>query len=165
MVEPAWREQPRPTVSPGATLLFRGEPRTPADLTAHRLAVSAALHDAARPPQADEGAVERLLLAFEELVSNGLRHGTPPVTVEITQFDHFWLLDVGDQAADRPPALAVGRDAALGGLGLHLVAQICGAYGWTVEGERKHVWGRIDYTRAEPPGHLPHPRPSGDAVG
>jgi hypothetical protein len=78
--------------------------------------------------------------------------------VELTTFDRFWLLDVSDAAGDRPPALAVGRDAAQGGLGLCMVAGLCGAYGWTIVDGRKHVWARIDYTRAESPGCVPQPR-------
>jgi two-component sensor histidine kinase len=105
-----------------------------------------------------KGAVERLLLVFEELVSNALRHGRAPVVVEVTTFDHCWLLDVSDAAVDRPPTPAVGRDAAYGGLGLYLVADLCGSHGWTVADDRKHVWARIDYTRAETPGRVPRPR-------
>jgi hypothetical protein len=45
----------------------------------------------------------------------------------------------------------VDRDAAEGGLGLYLVARICGAHGWTVTGARKVTWARIDYTRDEAP--------------
>jgi hypothetical protein len=55
---------------------------------------------------------------------------------------------VCDQAVDRPPTPATGRDAASGGLGLHLVARLCGAHGWDVSGGTKHVWGRIDVPAA-----------------
>jgi anti-sigma regulatory factor (Ser/Thr protein kinase) len=158
MAESAWAQRPLPSPGPDAVLLRRWEPSTPADLTAHRKQLAAALHDGARPPGADEGAVERLLLVFEELVSNALRHGHAPVRAEVTTFDHFWLIDVTDAAAGQPPTPAVGRDAAHGGLGLYLVARLCGAYGWTVAGVRKHVWARIDYTRAEAPGWVPRPR-------
>jgi hypothetical protein len=72
--------------------------------------------------------------------------------VQITTFDRFWLLDVADGAVDRPPVPAVGHDPARGGLGLHLVARICGACGWSAVRDRKHVWARIDYTRDEAPG-------------
>jgi hypothetical protein len=95
--------QARPPMSPGATLLGRWEPATSADLTAHRLQLAAALHGKSRPAVAEEGAVERLLLAFEELVSNALRHGRQPVRVEVTAADGFWLLDVSDAAVDQPP--------------------------------------------------------------
>ena len=58
----------------------------------------------------------------------------------MTDTDGFWLLDVSDAAVDRPPTPAIDRDAAQGGLGLYLIAQMCSAHGWTVDEERKHVW-------------------------
>lgn len=158
MREPVWTRSPRPTPGATAVLLGRWQPVRPPDLTAHRRELAAALHDGGRPATVDEGAVERLLLVFEELASNALRHGSAPVVVELTTFDRFWLLDVSDAAGDRPPELAVGRDAAHGGLGLYMVAGLCGAYGWTTDGARKHVWARIDYTRTDPPGWVPRPR-------
>jgi signal transduction histidine kinase len=130
-------------------LLGRWEPAASADLTAHRLQLAAALHGTNRPTMADEGAVERLLLAFEELASNGLRHGRRPVRVEVTAADGFWLLDVSDAAVDHPPTPAVDRDAAHGGMGLYLVASICTAHGWFAQQGGKHAWGCIDYSRAE----------------
>ena len=139
----------RPAVGPGATVLGRWEPAASADLTAHRLQLAAALRGTNRPTVADEGAVERLLLAFEELSSNALRHGRRPVRVEVTAADGFWLLDVSDAAVDHPPTPAVDRDAAHGGMGLYLVASICTAHGWFAHRGRKHAWGCIDYTRVE----------------
>lgn len=92
---------------------------------------------------ADDDAVERLLLIVEELASNGVRHGGAPVTITVTTTGSDWLVDVADGAGDRPPAPAVGRDAALGGHGLYLVAHLSAAHGWTVRDGRKHVWARI----------------------
>jgi anti-sigma regulatory factor (Ser/Thr protein kinase) len=158
MADPVWAQAPRPTPDAAAVLLGRWQPVTPVDLTTDRRELAAALHDGGRPASVDEGAIERLLLVFEELASNALRHGDVPVVVELTTFDRFWLLDVSDAANDRPPEVAVGRDAAQGGLGLYMVAGLCGAYGWTRVDGRKHVWARIDYTRTEPPGWVPRPR-------
>jgi sigma-B regulation protein RsbU (phosphoserine phosphatase) len=149
MREEIWAVQARPATGPRATSLGRWEPATSADLTAHRLQLAAALRGGSRPAVAEEGAVERLLLAFEELVSNAIRHGRQPVRVEVTAADGFWLLDVSDAAVDQPPTPAVGRDAAYGGMGLYLVASICTAHGWLVDRGRKHLWGCIDYTRIE----------------
>ena len=75
---------------------------------------------------------------------------SPPVCTQITAFGRSWLLDVSDAAVDRQPAFAVGRDAAHGGLGLHLVARLCGAYGWAVADNRKHLWAGIDHTPPAP---------------
>jgi hypothetical protein len=149
MSEEIWSVRARPAVGPGATLLGRWQPAASVDLTAHRLELAARLHGGSRPAVAEEGAVERLLLAFEELASNALRHGRNPVRVEVTAADGFWLLDVSDAAANQRPIPAVGRDAAYGGMGLYLVARICTAHGWFADRGRKHAWGCIDYTRVE----------------
>jgi hypothetical protein len=72
---------------------------------------------------------------------------------------------VDHHVLDLVGAPAVGRDAAQGGLGLYLVAQICGTHGWTVDGDRKHVWARIDHTHGEgrQAGSEPVPRPRGES--
>ena len=80
MDEPLWPRRPRPALGSDAVPLGRWVPEKPADLTASRRQLSAALHNGARPADAQEAAVERLLLAYEELVSNGLRHGGSPVS-------------------------------------------------------------------------------------
>jgi hypothetical protein len=102
-----------------------------------------ALADGALPVGTDEG--QRLLLAVEELTSNGLRHGRAPVQVTVTAAGLGWLLEVSDTAIARPPRPACGRDPALGGMGLDLVARLSGAHGWTVDGDRKIVWAQIPY--------------------
>lgn len=158
MREVLWARRPRPASTPGASTVGQWQPTTLAELTAHRLELAAALHDGRRPPGADDAAVERLLLTFEELVSNALRHGSAPVTVAVTATGSYWLLEVSDAAPTRPPTPAVGRDAARGGLVRYLVARICDAHGWTVDGNRKLVWARIDYVRVEAPAFVPGPR-------
>jgi two-component sensor histidine kinase len=99
----------------------------------------------------DDDAVERLLLTVEELASNGVRHGGAPVTITVTATGTGWLVDVADGAVGRPPTPAIGRDAAEGGLGLHLVADLSSARGWTVRDGRKHVWARIERAAGLPP--------------
>jgi two-component sensor histidine kinase len=121
------------------------------ELTADRRQLSAALHDGARPPGADEGSVERLLLAYQELTSNALRHGRWPVGVTVTSTGTGWLLEVSDAAADRPPSPAIGRDPGQGGLGLSMVAEMSDAHGWDTAGDRKIVWTRIEYGREDRP--------------
>jgi len=67
-----------------------------------------------------------------------------------------WLVEVSDAAGGLPPAPAVGRDPALGGLGLYLVAQISAAHGWRPEEDgRKIVWARVDV--ADPAAVRPEP--------
>jgi len=87
--------------------------------------------------------VDALLLAFDELVSNAVRHGGRPVTAQLVSGPEGWLIDVSDESADVPPQLAVDRDPARGGLGLHLIARLTTAHGWTVTAGRKHVWAML----------------------
>jgi anti-sigma regulatory factor (Ser/Thr protein kinase) len=145
-----WARTPRPTPLPDAPVLGRWNPTRAADVTAGRRQLGAALHDGARPAGAAEGGVERLLLAFEELVSNAVRHGRSPIEVVVTASGDCWLLEVADTAEDTPPIPDRERDAALGGLGLSLVARISGAHGWEPLGDgRKVVWARVDYAGEE----------------
>jgi two-component sensor histidine kinase len=136
-------------VSPDASVLGTWEPATIAELTAARRLLAAELADEVGRAGTSEGAVERLLLAFEELGSNALRHGRTPVRIQLTADDSAWVLEVSDAAGDLPPVAAFDRDAALGGLGLHLVARLCGAHGWTSRDGRKTAWACIDRTRSE----------------
>src|SRR4028119_209222 len=83
--------------------------------------------------QDDDGAVlDTLLLAVDELASNGLRHGSGPVRVRAAPTGQGLLLDVSDDDPHHGPEPAVGRDPALGGMGLHMVAPLTGERGWSV---------------------------------
>src|SRR4051794_35823455 len=86
------------------------------------------------PRDPDDTAAERLILAFDELASNALRHGMGPVVATVVAGSGGWLIDVSDRAPDSMPAPAIDRDPALGGLGLHLVARLSTAHGWYVDG-------------------------------
>lgn len=94
-------------------------------------------------PVADKTELDELLLVFEELASNGLRHGRPPVQVVVVAIPTGWLLDVSDAAAESPPVPSHHRDPATGGMGLSLVAVLSAAHGWIVDGGRKHIWARL----------------------
>lgn len=163
MSDELWARRPLPRPGAEATVVGRWQPSTLAELTAHRRRLAELLHAGGRSADVDEGAVERLLLVYEELGSNALRHGRGPVRIVLTAFDRYWLLEVSDGAGDGPPTPAIDRDAAEGGLGLYLVARVCSAHGWA-EGPdgRKQVWAQIDHTRTEVPSrvwqHLPRPR-------
>lgn len=126
--------------------------RTAGDLTASRRQ----LHVEASPSGVSPGhldGLERLLLAYEELSSNGLRHGRAPVHASVTAFTDGWLIDVTDDTTDSPPTPAGDRDPAFGGLGLHLISELSASHGWAVRGDRKHVWAFIGLhqSRNEPP--------------
>jgi hypothetical protein len=154
-----WARGPRHRPPRTTPTVGQWEPASLAHLTADRRQLAAALHDGARPAGADEGAVERLLLAYEELASNALRHGRGPVQIAVTTTGAFWLLEVSDASTDTPPSPAVGRDPAQGGLDLHLVARISEVHGWAIDGERKVVWARIDYLDPRARENLPTWKP------
>ena len=94
----------------------------------------------------DETGAERLVLAFDELASNALRHGESPVVATVVAGSGGWLLDVSDRAPEALPTPAVGRDPAKGGMGLYLVARLSVAHGWYVDEGRKHVWACLPST-------------------
>jgi anti-sigma regulatory factor (Ser/Thr protein kinase) len=160
MSETLWARRSPPELDVDAPTSWAGEPATAADLTALRRRLCATLADGIRPAATTDDDTERLLLVFEELVSNGLRHGRGPIRVTVSSTGAGWLLEVSDAAPDRPPRPAVARDPAAGGLGLYMVAELAAAHGWMARGERKSVWARVDVTSVATPlrPSLPHPR-------
>jgi two-component sensor histidine kinase len=138
---PLWRRARPPRLR---TEIFACDVGTPADLTLGRGELHRQVLRRAVPAASGADDVDRLLLTFEELASNGLRHGRPPVRVTVSQDDDGWLVDVTDAATERNPVPAVNRDPAHGGLGLYLVARLSAAHGWWDEaGRRKHVWAFV----------------------
>jgi hypothetical protein len=154
MSDPLWAHRPPPEPGAPSSAVWYGEPTSAAELSAQRVQLRTAVLHRAAPADSALDDVDRLLLVFEELGSNGLRHGHPPVQMTVAATGTGWMLDVTDAAIDCPPTPAVGRDAAEGGLGLYLVARLCAEHGWDVRDGRKHVWGAIDFAPAPMP---PHP--------
>ena len=142
MAERPWRQEAPPGHEDDHTEVLRATVSRSLDLTRARGRLADLLADGSASP-ADDADVERLLLACEELASNGLRHGGPPVEVAVTTTPHGWLIVVTDGDADRAPTPAVDRDPARGGLGLHLVARLSARFGWNVVAGRKHVWAFV----------------------
>lgn len=138
-----WANRQPPPAAGADTVIWQGAPHSLAALSAGRSRLGELLDTRARAVVED---AELLLLLFEELASNGLRHGRPPVAVTVTETGAGWLLEVSDADAGHPPVPAVGRDAAHGGLGLHLVARLAAGHGWYACDGRKHVWACLDRT-------------------
>jgi signal transduction histidine kinase len=86
---------------------------------------------------------DQLVLAFDEMASNALRHGGGGVTAAVRLTPTAVLIEVSDAAASAPPRPAVGRDPSEGGLGLYLIAELATAHGWYVRGSAKHVWALL----------------------
>jgi hypothetical protein len=86
---------------------------------------------------------ERVVLIADELTSNALRHGGPPVATTLSRLSDRWLIAVSDSSTDVPPAPAEGRDPGLGGFGLYLVADLSTAHGWFLDVGSKSVWAVV----------------------
>ena len=143
MTTDRWQQLPLPDVGDRAVRVWRWEIGRPAQLTAARTTLRQDLAGAVLPSGAHADDVDRLMLAFEELASNGLRHSGQPIVVTVSACSSGWLIDVSDARPDSPPVPAVDRDPALGGLGLYLIARLAAAHGWMAAGMRKHVWACI----------------------
>ena len=143
-----WERVAPPDLRSRAGAVWGWEIHRAAELTRARQDLRSRLGARGLPDRARTEDVDRLLLMFEELASNGLRHGGAPIRVCVTATDDGWLVDVSDARPDAPPVPATDRDPARGGLGLHLVARLSARYGWTVVGARKHVWASLGRGRA-----------------
>jgi anti-sigma regulatory factor (Ser/Thr protein kinase) len=130
------------------TAAWRARPGSPAELAAQRRELRTALREGGLTGGADAG--DRLLLVVEELASNALRHGRLPVEVTVTPVRLGWLVAVSDAAADRPPVPALDRPPDHGGMGLSLVARLCGSHGWDTADGCKVVWARVPYLEPIP---------------
>ena len=143
MIATPWARQAPPRALSTAPEVWRDDVLSPAAITFSRSLLRRHLLRTPLPLGTDEDDVEVLLLAYEELASNAIRHGRLPVYVMVTTMDNGWLVDVVDGATERAPEPAIDRDPAQGGLGLHLVARLCTTHGWWTESNRKHVWACV----------------------
>ena len=133
----AWPLRPLPD---GRGEVWRWHLAGLAELPAARSGLRDQLERIGFPTDPGDAAVDHLVLAFDELASNALRHGACPVVATVVAGSGGWLLDVSDRAPDAMPSLAVDRDPAQGGLGLYLVARLSAAHGWYEDEGCKHVW-------------------------
>ena len=86
---------------------------------------------------------EAVVLAFDEMASNALRHGGGGVRARVRRTPDAWLVEVRDADAQHPPQPAVGRDPSQGGLGLYLIAEMADAHGWHSADGHKSVWALL----------------------
>ena len=101
---------------------------------------------AARTAPDDDLAADRneaVVLAFDEMASNALRHGGGGVRARVQTTSTGWLIEVRDGAATRPPEPAVDRDPSQGGLGLYLIAEMADQHGWHLTDGEKAVWALL----------------------
>jgi len=133
----AWPLRPLPD---GRGEVWRWDLQGLAQLAAARAGLRSRLGVVGSPVPDEDTAGERLVLAFDELASNALRHGESPVVATVVAGCGGWLLDVSDRAPETMPAPVLDRDPAQGGMGLQMVARMSVAHGWYVDEGCKHVW-------------------------
>jgi anti-sigma regulatory factor (Ser/Thr protein kinase) len=143
MAQLAWPLRPLPD---GRGEVWRWDLAALGELPAARAALRDRLGSVGFPDDEQDLCGEQLVLAFDELASNALRHGASPVVATVIAGSGGWLLDVSDRAPHVLPTPAVDRDPAQGGLGLHLVARLSVAHGWYVDDGCKHVWACLPST-------------------
>ena len=141
---PVWPSASPPPARPALAWDLRAIaelPRVRGELRRHSLA-----HPNTRPPMDPEAAADlrdQLILAFDEMASNALRHGGGRVQAAVSVTGDAYLIEVTDQAPTAPPAPAIGRDPSEGGLGLYLIAELATAHGWYAGDGAKHVWALL----------------------
>ena len=94
------------------------------DASRVRMDLRARLAHPSLASRSTEDAREGLLLVFEELASNALRHGGGAVEAMIVAVPTGWLIVLTDGSPDSPPRPEVDLDPAFGGMGLPMVAQL-----------------------------------------
>lgn len=87
-----------------------------------------------------EAALVGLLLT--ELLSNGIRHSTSPVTCSLVWGDDTTRVEVCDDNP-RPPVVVESPPDADDGRGMKLVASLSSRWGWQRSDEGKCVWFEV----------------------
>jgi anti-sigma regulatory factor (Ser/Thr protein kinase) len=82
---------------------------------------------------------QRAVLAASELVANAVRHGRPPLDLDVRRVGAGWLVEVFDGEPAAPLARTVGQ-LAESGRGLLIVDRSTERSGWAPHGDGKVVW-------------------------
>lgn len=138
-----WDRCPVPAVARSGDAVGEWQLGSQIDLIVCRGQLRDALLRTPVPATMEFGDLQRLLLAFEELAANGLRHGRAPMRVSVAGAAEGWLIVVTDAATECPPTPVAGPDLVHGDFGLYLAARLCPSHGWSVCRGRKHVWALL----------------------
>lgn len=85
---------------------------------------------------------EDLLLVVSEMVTNAVRHGAPPVELEVVADDDTVVIAVTDSSPRRPQPRPPDTEAE-GGRGMALVDVLCAAHGVRPQPPGKSVWAAV----------------------
>jgi two-component sensor histidine kinase len=100
----------------------------------------------------DDATTAAVVDVVNELVSNALAHGAPPIVLRLEAAIDEVTVMVSD-AADEPPRMLAYRPGITDrGLGLHLVTQLSEKWGATPGAAGKTVWATVG--RAKPRGSV-----------
>lgn len=97
--------------------------------------------NARRVPAGARAAVE---LAVDELVTNAVIHGEPPIDLTITKVDHAIRGEVTDHSLVPPTVKSADE---YGGFGLRIVDASTNRWGYVAVPDGKTVWFEIDLDR------------------
>jgi anti-sigma regulatory factor (Ser/Thr protein kinase) len=90
----------------------------------------------------DDERCDDLAIVVSELVTNAVRYGGPPITLEVSTGSGVARVEVGDGAPSVPTPRS--RDLlATGGRGLELVMHLASSWGWRAVDRGKVVWCEV----------------------
>jgi anti-sigma regulatory factor (Ser/Thr protein kinase) len=112
----------------------------PASAALARVVVRESLSDPRHP--VSEQLRHRAVLATSELVANAVRHGRPPLDLEISRSGSGWVVAVYDGEPAAPLRRTVGQMSE-SGRGLLIVDRSTERSGWAPHGDGKVVWVEV----------------------
>ncbi len=93
--------------------------------------------------------VDSASLLTDELVTNAIRHGRPPIVLTVRFDAHVLMIEVDDCGPGRPVPRQVDASAERG-RGLNIVDQVADDWGVHQLEEGKRVWCRLDVRKSAP---------------
>jgi serine/threonine-protein kinase RsbW len=84
-------------------------------------------------------------LAFNEMITNAVVHGSGDIHADLTRLSHGVRLEVHDQGGGSVVRRRAGHDQ-LNGRGLEIISRVATTWGWTADGGGTTVWALVPKT-------------------